>query len=405
MIAGLWDDLRTDRRAGDDVYVVKPDANRVIFRWQTVTYDTPYSATASRGENPVNFEIELNKNGVIKVRYGAGNQKLWPVVGISGGAPDAWPVMSHTSESAFKSLASAQTVIFTPRPKTPPPSNVNISSVTVTPNPVVAGKTATGKVTLTAPAPAGGAVISLSDDLAATTMPASITVAAGTTTKTFSITTANVGSTAQSGTVRAASGASVATTALTVQPLALNSVVLSPTTAVGGNNVTGTVNLNGPAPAGGIVVALSDNLAATTVPASVTVAAGANKATFTIKTTVVTVKQTGTVTATMNGASKTAALAVRPIGVLSVSVTPNPVKGGSSMTGTVTLERPAPSNMTVTLRDSLTTATTPASVVVPAGQTSKTFTVTTTAVTATQKGTVTATLNGIAKSVVFTINP
>jgi hypothetical protein len=30
-IAALWDDLRTDVRASDDVYMVRPDANRVIF--------------------------------------------------------------------------------------------------------------------------------------------------------------------------------------------------------------------------------------------------------------------------------------------------------------------------------------------------------------------------------------
>ncbi|HKQ54143.1 MAG TPA: S8 family serine peptidase, partial [Pyrinomonadaceae bacterium] len=109
MIAGLWDDLLTDRRAADDVYVVKPDADRIIFRWQAVTYPTQLSPTTTRGENPVSFEIELNRNGVIKFRYGAGNQKLWPAVGISGGKPDAYPVLSHTSEFDYKSLANAQT--------------------------------------------------------------------------------------------------------------------------------------------------------------------------------------------------------------------------------------------------------------------------------------------------------
>lgn len=40
MIAGLWDDLRTDRRPGDDVYTVV-DSDRIIFRWQAVTFDDP----------------------------------------------------------------------------------------------------------------------------------------------------------------------------------------------------------------------------------------------------------------------------------------------------------------------------------------------------------------------------
>ena len=36
MIAGMWSDLRTDRRATDDVYMVQPDRDRIIFRWQAV---------------------------------------------------------------------------------------------------------------------------------------------------------------------------------------------------------------------------------------------------------------------------------------------------------------------------------------------------------------------------------
>ncbi|MBA2605659.1 MAG: S8 family serine peptidase [Acidobacteria bacterium] len=112
MIAGLWDDLRTDRRSGDDVYVTA-DADRIIFRWQGVTFDTPLSS-GSRGENPVNFEIELRRDGTIQTRYGNGNTRLFPVVGISGGEPDAYVVESHTSEQSFKDLTNAQTVTFTP---------------------------------------------------------------------------------------------------------------------------------------------------------------------------------------------------------------------------------------------------------------------------------------------------
>jgi uncharacterized repeat protein (TIGR01451 family) len=121
MIAGLWDDLRTDRRAGDDVYVVKPDADRVIFRWQAVTFDTPLGNGTTRGENPVSFEIELRRDGTIQTRYGTGNQKVLPVVGISVGDPEAYVIASHTSESEFKDLGNAQTVTFAPRIPPPPP--------------------------------------------------------------------------------------------------------------------------------------------------------------------------------------------------------------------------------------------------------------------------------------------
>jgi subtilisin family serine protease len=115
MISGLWDDLRTDRRAGDDVYVTS-DSTHIIFRWSGVTFGDGTPAT----EFPVNFEIELRSNGTILTRYGAGqsaptNTFLFPVVGISGGEPDAYVIPSHTSEQTFKSLTNAPEVTFLPR--------------------------------------------------------------------------------------------------------------------------------------------------------------------------------------------------------------------------------------------------------------------------------------------------
>jgi len=122
MIAGLWDDLRTDRRAGDDVYVVTPDSDRIIFRWQGVTFDSRLADGTQRGENPVNFEIELRRNGTVQMRYGAGNQRLLPVVGISGGEPDAYFAPNHTSEAALIDLTNAPSVSFALRKPPPPPS-------------------------------------------------------------------------------------------------------------------------------------------------------------------------------------------------------------------------------------------------------------------------------------------
>lgn len=114
MIAGLWDDLRTDKRPSDDVYVVQ-DPDRIIFRWQAVTFDTPIGPSATRGENPVSFEIELRYDGQITVRYGDGNQKTFPVVGIGGGSPEPYVSTSHTSESNLKDLTGAATVVFSRR--------------------------------------------------------------------------------------------------------------------------------------------------------------------------------------------------------------------------------------------------------------------------------------------------
>jgi uncharacterized cupredoxin-like copper-binding protein len=61
-----------------------------------------------------------------------------------------------------------------------------------------------------------------------------------------------------------------------------------------------------------VVVTLSDNSAAATVPASVTVAAGAISATFTATTTSVTAQTAVTITATAASVSRTATLTVNP---------------------------------------------------------------------------------------------
>jgi len=171
MIAGLWDDLRTDRVAGDDIYFVTPDSSRVIFRWQAVTFGNGTPAT----ELPVSFEIELRSNGTILTRYGNGAQSpdadiISRVVGISGGEPDTYIVPSHTSEGTVIDLTNAQTVTFLPRGLTHTLSVASINpssgvSITVTPKDAgdqgngttsfTRGYVPTTLVNLTAPATAG----------------------------------------------------------------------------------------------------------------------------------------------------------------------------------------------------------------------------------------------------------
>jgi uncharacterized repeat protein (TIGR01451 family) len=132
MIAGMWADLRTDINPTDNVYMVKPDLDRVIFRWQGVTFET---------ETPVNFEIELRRDGTIQTRYGSGNENLKRViVGISGGDPDPYFVASHSAEGTSLSLTNAQTVTFALRNPPPPPISDVAVKVTVAPEPVLSGQ-------------------------------------------------------------------------------------------------------------------------------------------------------------------------------------------------------------------------------------------------------------------------
>ena len=114
MIAGLWEDLdlRISRRGDAGVYIIK-SSNRIIFRWQGVPCRD--NGTGCTGTDPVNFEIELNSDGTIRSRYGAGNANLKPTVGIGGGEQEPYVVNSHTSEDTPINLTNAGEVTYTPR--------------------------------------------------------------------------------------------------------------------------------------------------------------------------------------------------------------------------------------------------------------------------------------------------
>jgi hypothetical protein len=100
-------------------------------------------------------------------------------------------------------------------------------------------------------------------------------------------------------------------------------------------------------------------------------------------------------------------LTVRPIGVASVSISPNPVVGPSPATGTVTLECPAaPGNIVVTLTsDSPAVANVVPSIRVPAGATSAPFHVSTADVSVVRYANIRATANGVWKAVRLQVNP
>jgi len=298
----------------------------------------------------------------------------------------------------------------------PPPPPASLSSVSVTPTSVVGGNSSQGTVTLTAGAPAGGAVVGLSSaNTAAATVPASVTVAAGATSATFTVTTTSVtASTALSitGTFNAVSRSAVLTVNPPPPPASLSSVTVSPTSVVGGAASTGTATLTSAAPTGGAIVTLSSSTTTVaSVPASVTVAAGALSANFSITTTAVTVATPVTISGTFGGASRTAVLTVNPppppASLSSVTVSPTSVVGGAASTGTVTLTTAAPTGgAIVTLSSSTTTvASVPASVTVTAGALSANFSITTTAVTAATPVTIGGAFGGASRTATLTVNP
>jgi len=184
-----------------------------------------------------------------------------------------------------------------------------LSSLSLNPTLVAGTVPSTGTVTLTAAAPTGGAVVSLSsNNTAAATVPVSVTVPTGSSSATFTVTTKTVAA-ATSVTISSTYSGVTRTAALTVT-VALSSVSLNPTSISAGGSSTGTVTLAGRAPTGGAVVTLSSSNAIATVPASVTVPGAATSATFSVSAPASSPGGSATITASYGGASKTAVLTV-----------------------------------------------------------------------------------------------
>jgi hypothetical protein len=102
-----------------------------------------------------------------------------------------------------------------------PSTTAALSALTVSPMSVTGGSSATGTVTLTALAPTGGALVTISSSSAAATVPASVTIAAGATTATFSVSTTTVSTAAAANLTASYGGASVMATLTVNAPAAL----------------------------------------------------------------------------------------------------------------------------------------------------------------------------------------
>jgi hypothetical protein len=168
---------------------------------------------------------------------------------------------------------------------------------------------------------------------------------------------------------------------LTVLAPTLRSITFTSSSVVGGVATKGTVTLNG-ATAVDTVVTLSGGDSSVTVPTQVTVPAGASSATFTIPSQPVAANDLETVTASLNGNSKSASFTVDTPAVAHLGFSPSQLVGGGTINATVTLNGIAAVDTPITVTSSDPSATINGSVVVPAGSTSATFTISTSTVSA-----------------------
>ena len=176
---------------------------------------------------------------------------------------------------------------------------------------VVGGNSLNGTVTLGAPAPAGGAALTItsSDSSAARVSP--FTIPAGQNTGSFPITT-NTVTVQRTAIITVTYGQLTPQTAsLTVTPPlvpTLTGLTISPATVTAGGNATGTVTLSSAALTNTSVSLATSSYTAAFITSPVTVAQGQISASFNITTVG---KGVATITATLNGVKQTATLEVQ----------------------------------------------------------------------------------------------
>ena len=310
-------------------------ANETASGWQQQSLASPLSISAN-----TTYIVSVNTGNTYYVDWDGGlqtqvvNGNLRSVVGNNGryGSSGQFPSNGTDGTNFFRD------VVFVPA------SVSSLASVALSPSSVNGGSSSTGTVTLTSPAPSGGAVVTLSSNNAAATVPASVTVGAGSTTGTFAVATSAVGATTLATISGSYNGSKSAT--LTINSPVLSTISLNPTSVTGGSSSTGTVTLTRPAPAGGALVMLSSDDAAAVVPASVTVGAGLTTGTFTVNTSAVGATTSASISGSYNG-SKSATLTIYSPVLSMISLNPNSVTGGTASTGTAILTGPAPAGGTV----------------------------------------------------------
>ena len=211
------------------------------------------------------------------------------------------PVTATASDGTY--TISATTTLTPPVPK-----------IVVAPLSVVGGNSVTGTASLNvAPVVATNISITvLSGAGAVQSIPSTVTVAAGTTSTSFVISTLNVSS-STAVQVSAAANGGTSTAKFTVTPDVPASVSFSPATVVGGSTSTGTLQLAAPVNSDTVVslTVVSGAVAVSSVPTTVTVSAGTRSSTFSVVTNPVSSQTVVKISASLNGVSKTGSLTVK----------------------------------------------------------------------------------------------
>lgn len=231
------------------------------------------------------------------------------------------------------------------------------------------GSITTNRVELTGPAPAGGMVVSMSSSTSVVKPTATVTIPAGLTSNSFSL-SAGVVSSPTTGVITAKHTTGTQSASISVLPVSASRLLVTPANASGGSSILVKVYLNGPAPAGGLSVALnSSNPTVLPLPPTINVPAGGTELGIIAKLAWVASNTSLTVTATTPYGKVSSLITAIPTQLAGIVPSATSVRSGGSVTFSVRLTGAAPSGgLTVTLSSSNAGAiSVPSSVFIPAG--------------------------------------
>lgn len=186
------------------------------------------------------------------------------------------------------------------------------------------------------------------------------------------------------------------------------SAITGPTSVTRNASFTYTISTDEIAPTGGIPINLTSSDPGITVPPTVVIPERQTTATFTAAVGS-TASSTGTITAALDGDTRSITLNVAGLALTGVIINPTKVIGGSAVAcfGKAVLSSPAPAGgVTVTLSSLNTSAASvPATVVIGTGKTSENFVITHKKVTSVRDVKIKATYNGVTQTAVLRVQP
>lgn len=269
---------------------------------------------------------------------------------------------------------------------------------------IPSGAAVTGQVTLSTPVPTAGITVSLLYGTGLTG-PASVLVGASGA-ATFPVHAATVSSQVSTSVIAKLGTASLRANA-SIVPYVLTSLSFSPKSIYGTYGSTGKIQLNQPAPAGGLTVSITGT-ATISVPVSVKIGVGASYSTFLAKTGQTSATITRSIVATLSGKSVAGTITLQPLPIASVTFTSNKVLAGDTDSGSVNLGikvGPYSTAFIYLTSSNPSVASVPSGVYVAPGAISQGFVLTAHAVETVTNVTITAHFGTLSKSTVVAVYP